>query len=82
LEEQWPHLQIVYELLLRIIISKEVDTKQLLNKLDPPFMQKLFELFKSPDPMERDYLQTVIHRLYSRFMTIRSWLRKLILKSL
>ncbi len=34
LEEQWPHLQIVYELLLRIIISKEVDTKLLLNKLD------------------------------------------------
>lgn len=30
LEEQWPHLQIVYELLLRVVISKDVDTKQLL----------------------------------------------------
>lgn len=27
LEEQWPHLQIVYELLLRIIIAKDLDCK-------------------------------------------------------
>ena len=72
LEEQWPHLQIVYELLLRIIIAKDVDTKALLMKIDHVFLQKLFELFKSPDPMERDYLKTIVNRLFSRFMTIRS----------
>lgn len=27
LEEQWPHLQIVYELLLRIIVAKDVELK-------------------------------------------------------
>ena len=30
LEVQWPHLQIVYELLLAVCISKEVDCGQLL----------------------------------------------------
>lgn len=27
LEEKWPHLQIVYELLLKTIIAKDVDLK-------------------------------------------------------
>ena len=68
LEEQWPHLQIVYELLLRLIIAKDVDTKVLQDQIDSNFLHKLFELFKSPDPMERDYLKTIVHRIYSRFM--------------
>ena len=32
--------------------------------------------------MERDYLKTVVHRLYSRFMNTRSKVRKLIVNSL
>lgn len=82
LEEQWPHLQIVYELLLRIIICKDVDQKQLTSLIDHFFLMKLFELFKTPDPMERDYLKTVVHRFYSRFMTSRGLMRKLIVRTL
>jgi serine/threonine-protein phosphatase 2A regulatory subunit B' len=82
LEEQWPHLQIVYELLLRLIIAKDVDTKVLQEQIDSNFLHKLFELFKSPDPMERDYLKTIVHRIYSRFMNLRLQLRQLIIKSL
>ena len=76
LEEQWPHLQIVYELLLRTIIAKDVDCKQLTALINDSFLQRLFELFKTPDPMERDYLKTTVHRLYSRFMNMRSNIRK------
>jgi serine/threonine-protein phosphatase 2A regulatory subunit B' len=32
--------------------------------------------------MERDYLKTIVHRLYSRFMMLRSQLRKIIVKNL
>lgn len=32
--------------------------------------------------MERDYLKTLVHRLYSRFMMMRGQLRKLIIKCL
>lgn len=32
--------------------------------------------------MERDYLKTIVHRIYARFMTMRSQLRQMILRSL
>ena len=31
LEESWPHIQIVYELLLRLIILKQYDAKSMLQ---------------------------------------------------
>jgi hypothetical protein len=39
-------------------------------------------LFESPDPMERDYLKVIVHRLYSRFVVLRGPIRRLITKSL
>jgi len=38
MEEAWPHLQVVYELLLRFIIAKEIDSKLLRSHLSPPFL--------------------------------------------
>lgn len=34
------------------------------------------ELFDSDDPRERDYLKTILHRVYGKFMTLRSFIRK------
>jgi hypothetical protein len=34
LEESWPHIQIVYELLLRLIILKQYDAKTMLQGLE------------------------------------------------
>ncbi len=39
----------------------------------------MFELLKSPDPRERDYLKTIIHRIYSKFMIYRGYIRKLMM---
>ena len=36
----------------------------------------MIALFKSPDPRERDYLKTIIHRIYGKFMVYRSFIRK------
>ena len=33
------------------------------------------DLFRSPDPRERDYLKTVVHRIYSKFMPLRMAIR-------
>ncbi|CAN6448992.1 unnamed protein product [Victoria cruziana] len=41
MDPAWPHLQIVYEFLLRLL-----------------------DLFDSEDPRERDYLKTILHRIY------------------
>lgn len=35
------------------------------------FVVKILELFDSEDPRERDYLKTVLHRIYGKFMMHR-----------
>lgn len=39
-------------------------------------MLKLLELFDSEDPRERDYLKTILHRIYAKFMSLRAFIRK------
>ncbi|POI32416.1 hypothetical protein CIB84_003832, partial [Bambusicola thoracicus] len=36
----------------------------------------LLELFDSEDPRERDYLKTVLHRIYGKFLGLRAFIRK------
>ncbi|CAE6971679.1 Ppp2r5e, partial [Symbiodinium sp. CCMP2456] len=64
LERAWPHLQIVYEFFLRFVVSNDVDPKIAKRFVDQNFMLKLLELFDSEDPRERDYLKTILHRIY------------------
>jgi serine/threonine-protein phosphatase 2A regulatory subunit B' len=82
LEESWPHIHLVYEILLRVIISPYITIKIVKEFLNQKFLRKLFELFKSPDPRERDYLKTINHRLYSKYMIYRSFIRKLMMTHL
>ncbi|KAF6731953.1 Serine/threonine-protein phosphatase 2A 56 kDa regulatory subunit delta isoform [Oryzias melastigma] len=35
---------------------------------DRPFVLKLLELFDSEDPRERDFLKTILHRIYGKFI--------------
>ena len=48
----------------------------------PAFVQKLFLLFESDDPRERDYLKTIMHRIYGRFMGLRAYIRQQIMSLL
>ncbi|PHU06461.1 Serine/threonine protein phosphatase 2A 57 kDa regulatory subunit B' beta isoform [Capsicum chinense] len=78
LEPSWPHLQLVYELLLRYIVSSNTDTKVAKRFIDHSFVLKLLDLFESEDPRERDYLKTILHRIYGKFMVHRPFIRKVI----
>ena len=40
--------------------------------------RKMIELFDSEDPRERDYLKTTLHRIYGKFLPLRSYIRKCI----
>lgn len=75
-EPSWPHLQIVYELLLRYIASSETDAKLAKRYIDHIFVLRLMELFDSEDPREREYLKTLLHRIYGKFMVHRPFIRK------
>lgn len=76
LEPSWPHLQIVYELFLRFIVSNDVDPRVARKFIDQGFVLKLLDLFDSEDPRERDYLKTILHRIYGKLMALRSFIRK------
>lgn len=75
-EPAWPHLQIVYEFFLRFIISGDVDVRALKPHIDVRFVNQLLQLFNSQDHRERDYLKTILHRIYAKFMSLRSHIRR------
>ncbi|XP_022719861.1 serine/threonine protein phosphatase 2A 57 kDa regulatory subunit B' beta isoform-like [Durio zibethinus] len=70
----WPHLQIVYDILLRLVLN--IDPKTLRNYIDNHFILNLLFLFQSEDPRERESLKNIFHRMYSRFTFHRSFMRK------
>lgn len=78
LDMAWPHKQVVYELLLRLVVSADFPAKvgKKTGLIDQDFCISLITLFESDDPRERDYLKTILHRIYGKFMTHRSFIRK------
>jgi hypothetical protein len=40
------------------------------------FIFQLLDLFDSEDPRERDFLKTVLHRIYGKFLGLRAFIRK------
>jgi len=68
LEEAWPHLQLVYELLLKLIMHNFQKSEIILKYLNKSFVKSFLELFDSEDPRERDYLKTILHRVFGKFM--------------
>lgn len=37
---------------------------------------QLLELFDSEDPREREYLKTILHRVYGKLLGLRAYIRK------
>ncbi|XP_057431792.1 serine/threonine protein phosphatase 2A 59 kDa regulatory subunit B' gamma isoform-like isoform X2 [Lotus japonicus] len=77
-EPAWSHLQIVYEILYRFVASSETDAKLAKRYIDHSFVLKLLDLFDSEDQREREYLKTILHRIYGKFMVHRPFIRKAI----
>mmetsp|Transcript_28866 Transcript_28866/g.40250 ORF Transcript_28866/g.40250 Transcript_28866/m.40250 type:complete len:482 (-) Transcript_28866:339-1784(-) len=75
-EPAWPHLQIVYEFFLRFIVSGDLDVRLMRKYVNAAFVNGLLELLDSEDRRERDYLKTILHRIYAKFMMLRAWIRK------
>lgn len=77
-EKAWPHLQLIYEILLRFVVSDDVDAKVAKRFIDQRFICQLLLLFDSTDARERDYLKTILHRIYGKFMALRPCIRRTI----
>ena len=77
-EPTWLHLQVVYEFFLRFIVCSEVNAKTAQKYVNQRFCLQLIELFDSKDPRERYYLKTILHRIYEKFIPLRSFLNQAI----
>ena len=76
MEPSWPHVSIVYELLLRIVQSNEIELTIKKKQIDSRFVLRLLELFDSQDMREREYLKTITHRIYGKLTNRRALIRR------
>uniref|UniRef100_A0A6Q2YQ84 Uncharacterized protein n=1 Tax=Esox lucius TaxID=8010 RepID=A0A6Q2YQ84_ESOLU len=76
LEAAWPHLQLVYEFFLRFLESPDFQPNIAKKYIDQKFVLSLLELFDSEDPRERDFLKTILHRIYGKFLGLRAYIRR------
>ncbi|XP_018320210.1 serine/threonine-protein phosphatase 2A 56 kDa regulatory subunit gamma isoform isoform X2 [Agrilus planipennis] len=76
LEAAWPHLQLVYELFLRVLEVPDFQPSIAKKYIDHKFVLNLLELFDSEDPRERDLLKMTLHRIYGKFLGLRAFIRK------
>lgn len=74
----WSHLGIVYDLLLRFVISSSLEAKIAKKYINHEFILNLIDLFDSEDPRERECLKTILHRIYGKFMVHRPYIRRTI----
>lgn len=77
-DPEWYHLSLVYELLLHLVISGQIDIQHKKRSIDNNFVEHLVALFDSEDSREREYLKTVTHRIYGKLTNRRASLRKTI----
>lgn len=76
LELAWPHMQSIYEFFLRFVESPDFHHQIAKQYIDHDFILRILELLDSEDPRERDCLKTTLHRIYGKFLSLRSFIRK------
>lgn len=76
LEASWPHMQLVYEFFLRFLENPDFQPSTAKRYIDQKFVLQLLDLFDSEDPREREFLKTVLHRIYGKFLGLRAFVRK------
>ena len=67
----WVHLQFVYELFLKLILLPWFNGKYAEKYFSSVFLRQLINNFSSEDTREREFLKTILHRLYGKFMLAR-----------
>ncbi|KAL7677745.1 hypothetical protein ACOME3_003982 [Neoechinorhynchus agilis] len=76
LEPSWVHLNLVYDLFVRFIDSSNFKVNLAKQYIDHKFTFQLIDLFDSEDPRERESLKTLLHRIYAKFIFLRTDIKK------
>ncbi|CAI5466783.1 unnamed protein product [Closterium sp. Yama58-4] len=75
MEAAWPHLELVYEFLLRYVVSEDTYQSHCINQ---NFILNLLNLFDSEDPRERKCVETSLNWIYDMFNVHRPFIREAI----
>ncbi|KAJ1642949.1 serine/threonine-protein phosphatase 2A 56 kDa regulatory subunit delta isoform [Coemansia asiatica] len=75
-EPAWPHLCLVYHIFLRFLESSDFNNSAARPYIDQSFTTQLLELFDCEDVHERESLKTVLHRIYGKMLSMRSFIRR------
>ncbi|MFT7810746.1 serine/threonine-protein phosphatase 2A 56 kDa regulatory subunit alpha isoform [Arapaima gigas] len=77
-ESAYPDISnmLVYEFFLRFLENPDFQPSIAKRYIDQKFVLQLLELFDSEDPREREFLKTVLHRIYGKFLGLRAFIRK------
>lgn len=79
LEPTWPHLELVYDLLQKLLQTKELESTLATEAgLDKRFVTQLVELMETDDPREREDLKVLVSRIFGKFSSFRSTVRRAI----
>ena len=63
-------------------MSPHVKADALARFINKSFIKNYLDLFDSEDPRERDYLKTILHRIYGKFMNLRPNIKEQIMNLL
>lgn len=77
-DPEWSHISLVYELLIHLVLSTQIDNNLRKRLIDDEFLRNLINLFDSLDQRERECLKTVTHRIYGKLTNRRVTIRKTI----
>ncbi len=67
---------------MKFILNPHLKTEVIVRQISNQFINCFLELFDSEDPRERDYLKTILHRIFGKFMAVRSYIKKQIMNVL
>ncbi|KAL0225437.1 hypothetical protein RCL1_003349 [Eukaryota sp. TZLM3-RCL] len=81
-DARWKSRQPYYDMLLRFVLSPDLDVKLAKKYLNSFFLSNFLLLFDTEDARERDFLKTVLHRIYAKFMPHRTFIRRSMLNML
>jgi len=68
-------VQIVYEFVVRFVFDEKISSKDCRIHVGRAFLHGLVEQFRSSDARERGYVKTIVHQCYTKFQSLRTFLR-------
>jgi serine/threonine-protein phosphatase 2A regulatory subunit B' len=64
------------------MMTPTIQSQVMAENISKGFIVQYLELFDSEDPRERDYLKTILHRIYGKYMGLRPYIRSQVMNLL